>query len=122
MADLQADAGNADAVLASLKSALSEQAGNARLAGLIHQRIAGVYEDRGQLAEAAAEHEAAGGLPDFPLRQVALADAARCYAQAGDRTRALALLERIQGEAKEGYTLPVELRMLERELRAASTP
>ena len=58
------------------------------------------------MAEAAAEHEAAGALPDFPLRYFALADAARCYAQAGDRVRALALLERVESEAKEGYSLP----------------
>ena len=72
------------------------------------------------MAEAAAEHEAAGALPGFPLRYFALADAARCYAQAGDRVRALALLERVESEAKEGYSLPAPMRSLLRELRAAS--
>lgn len=122
VADLQTADPASDAALESLKAALAEQPGNLRLAGLVHQRIAQVYEDRGQLAEAAAEHEAAGALTEFPLRWMALADAARCYAEAGDRTRALALLDRIESEAKESYPLPVSLRGLQRELRAATNP
>lgn len=120
IADLLEAAGESDAVLENLQKGLAEQTGNARLAGLVHQRIAQVYENRGLLAEAAAEHEAAGALPDFPLRWLALADAARCYAQAGDRARALALLERIESEAQEGYSLPAAQRGLLRELRAGS--
>ncbi len=116
---LEADHG-LDATLESLQKGLAEQPRNPRMAGLVHQRIAQLYEDRGQLAEAAAEHEAAGMLPDFPLRWLALTDAARCYAQAGDRTRALALLERVESEAKGGYTLPAPMRGLLKELRAAS--
>ena len=122
IADLQAAEPGSDAILASLKASLAEQPQNPRLAGLVHQRIAQAYEDRGQLAEAAAEHEAAGALPDFPLRWLALADAARCYAQSGDRTRALALLDRIESEAKESFVLPVPLLGLQRELRAAANP
>jgi predicted negative regulator of RcsB-dependent stress response len=123
VADLQtATPGSEDAILESLRASLAEQPNNPRLAGLVRQRIAQVYEDRGQLAEAAAEHEAAGALPEFPLRWYALADAARCYAQAGDRTRALALLDRIESEAQDAYTLPMPLRGLQRELRAAANP
>jgi len=119
VADLLEADQDADAILESLQKSLAEQPGNPRLTGLVHQRIAQLYEDRGQLAEAAAEHEAAGALPDFPLRWFALADAARCYAQAGDRVRALALLERVESEAKEGFSLPAPLRSLLRELRAS---
>ena len=123
VADLQAATpGSQDAILESLRTSLAEQPKNPRLAGLVHQRIAQVYEDQGKLTEAAAEHEAAGALPEFPLRWLALADAARCYAQAGDRTRALALLDRIESEAKDAYTLPMPLRSLQRELRAATNP
>jgi len=118
VADLLEADRDADAILESLQKSLAEQPGNPRLMGLVHQRIAQLYEDRGQMAEAAAEHEAAGALPDFPLRYFALADAARCYAQAGDRARALALLERVESEAKEGFSLPAPLRGLLRELRA----
>jgi predicted negative regulator of RcsB-dependent stress response len=118
-ADLLQSQGDLDGSLASLEKALAEQRGNSRLTGLVQQRIAQLYEDRGQLAEAAAAHEAAGSLPDFPLRHFALADAARCYAQAGQTERARALLERVESEAKDGAPLPAELRSLLRELRAA---
>jgi tetratricopeptide (TPR) repeat protein len=111
--------GESDASLESLQKALAEQPGNPRLAGLAHQRIAQLYEDRGKLAEAAREHETAGELPGFPLRYYALADAARCYAQAGQPDRARELLERLESEAKEGFPLPNELRSLLRELRAS---
>jgi len=118
-ADLLQTQGDADASLESLRKGLAEQPENPRIAGLVHQRIASFYEDRGQLAEAAAEHEAAGELPGFPLRYSALADAARCHAEAGQPDRALALLERIENEAKEAYPLPAEMRSLLRELRAS---
>jgi len=122
VADLQAAEPGSDAVLESLQRSLTEQPGNTRLAGLVHQRIAQVYEDRGQLKEAAAEHEAAGAIPDFPLRYLALADAARCYAQAGDPVRALALLDRVESESKDGVALSGPLKSLQRELRAATSP
>jgi len=119
VADLLQTQGDLDGSLESLRKGLAEQPGNPRLEGLVQQRIAQLYEDRGQLAEAAAAHEAAGSLPEFPLRYFALADAARCYAQAGQPDRALALLERIENEAKESVPLPAELRGLLRELRAS---
>jgi tetratricopeptide (TPR) repeat protein len=122
VADLLESQGDREGSLESLKKSLAEQPGNQRLAGLVHQRIAQSYEDRGQLAEAAAEHELAGELPGFPLRYFALADAARCYAQAGEPGKARELLERIESEAKESFPLPPELRSLLRELRVAQPP
>ena len=119
VADLLQTQGDRDASLESLQKGLAEQPANPRLAGLVHQRIAQLHEDRGMLAEAAAEHEAAGELPGFPLRYYALADAARCYAQAGQPDRALERLERIESEAKDDFPLPAELRSLLRELRAS---
>ena len=121
-ADLLEAQGDVDASLESLQKGLAEQPGNPRIAGLIHQRIAQLYEDRGQIAEAAAEHQTAGELPGFPLRSSALADAARCYAQAGQPDRARELLERIESEAKDGASLPPEARSLLRELRASQAP
>ncbi|HEY8154166.1 MAG TPA: tetratricopeptide repeat protein [Myxococcota bacterium] len=119
VADLQQKQGDADAGLESLRNALAEQPTNPRIAGLVHQRIAQALEDRGELAQAAAEHEAAGDLAGFPLRYYALADAARCYAQAGQPERALSLLERVESEAQEEAPLPADLRGLLRELRAS---
>jgi tetratricopeptide (TPR) repeat protein len=122
VADLLEVQGDREGSLESLQKGLAEQPGNPRLAGLIHQRIAQNHEDRGMLAEAAAEHERAGDLPGFPLRYFALADAARCYAQAGQPARALELLERIESEAKESFPLSPELRSLLRELRVSQPP
>jgi tetratricopeptide (TPR) repeat protein len=121
-ADLLEAQGDREGSLESLQKGLAEQPDNPRLAGLVHQRIAQNYEDRGMLAEAAAEHELAGELPGFPLRYFALADAARCYAQAGQPERARELLERIESEAKESFPLSPELRSLLRELRVSQAP
>jgi tetratricopeptide (TPR) repeat protein len=122
VADLLDAQGDREASFESLQKGLAEQPENPRLAGLVHQRIAQNYEDRGMLAEAAAEHEKAGDLPGFPLRYFALSDAARCYAQAGQRDRARELLERIESEAKDVYQLPPEQRALLRELRVSQPP
>jgi predicted negative regulator of RcsB-dependent stress response len=117
IAELLEAGGDAAGALEALRQALREMPDNPRLAGLLHQRIAQRLEDDDKLAEAAAEHEAAGQLAGFPLRYIALADAARCYAQAGQPERALPLLERVEAEGKN--PLPPHLRILLRELRAA---
>jgi predicted negative regulator of RcsB-dependent stress response len=122
VANLLQAGGDAEGALASLQTSLAEQSANPRLAGLAHQRIAQLHEERGDLVAAAAEHEAAGGLPEFPLRYLALADAARCYAQIGKREQALALLERVESEGQDSYPLPGHLRSLLRELRSAQAP
>ena len=51
-----------------------------------------------------------------------MADAARCYAQAGQQDRARELLERIESEAKESFPLTPEMRSLLRELRVSQAP
>lgn len=122
VADLQEALGQREASFESLQQSLAQQPENPRLAGLVHQRIAQNYEDRGMLAEAAAEHEKAGELTGFPLRFFALADAARCYAQAGQPDRARELLERVEAEGKDSFQLPPELRSLLRELRVSQPP
>jgi tetratricopeptide (TPR) repeat protein len=119
VADLHEALGDPQATLASLNQSLAQQPRNGRLAGLIHQRIAQLHEAQGRVAEAAAAYEAAGALADFPLRYHALVDAARCYAQTGAPDRALALLERVETEARDVYDLPASARVLLRELRAA---
>ncbi len=86
---------------------------------MLHQRIARLHEERGDWTEAAAAHEAAGAVSEFPLRYWALAEAARCYAQAGQAERALALYERVALEAPD-LALPDHLRAQFRELRAVA--
>lgn len=97
--------------------ALASASGNPGLVGLIQQRIAQTHEERGEWAEAAAAHEQAGRAEGYALRHWALVDAARCYAAAGERERALELYEEVEREAPD-LSLPDHLRTQFRELRA----
>lgn len=101
------------------KAALEAARGNPGLTGLLQQRIAEIYESREDWRDAAEAHEAAGAIEKYPLRYWALLDAARCWAAAGDRTRALALYDRVEAEAPD-LNLPAHLRAQARELRAAA--
>jgi tetratricopeptide (TPR) repeat protein len=91
---------------------------NPGLEGLLHQRIAEAHEARAEWAEAAAAHERAGEIPDYPPRYWALLDAARCRAAAGELEAALALYDRVQVAAPD-LSLPPHVRAQSRELRAA---
>ena len=73
----------------------------APLRGLALERLATGYESKGAFAEAAAAHEEAASIPAFPLRHYAMADAARCFAAAGERDRAVALADRVLSEAPD---------------------
>jgi len=77
------------------------------------------FEDAGKWAEAADRHEAASKLTDYPLREWALADAARCRAMAGDAAAARTLYDRLDQEAPQ-LQLSDEQRSLRAELRAAA--
>ncbi len=101
------------------QQALDDLSGHASLRAMLHQRIARLHEERGDWTEAAAAHEAAGGIAEFPLRYWALAEAARCFAQAGQAERALALYEQVAREAPD-LALPDHLRAQFRELRAVA--
>ncbi len=65
---------------------------------------------------------AAAETPGYPLRCDALADAARCWAEAAKPDEALALFTRIQNEAPK-YRLPphVQARLAELQVRAERT-
>jgi tetratricopeptide (TPR) repeat protein len=99
--------------------ALEQASGNPRLEGLLLQRRGEAHEQRGAWAEAAADHERAGGLQDYPLRYWALLDAARCHAAAGDAEKALGLYDRVEAEAPD-LAIPAHIRDQIRELRAVA--
>jgi thioredoxin-like negative regulator of GroEL len=61
----------------------------------------------------------AGEIEEMPTRYQALGDAARCFAEAGDVKRALAIFERIETEAPDA-ALPAHTKARLLELRAAS--
>ena len=77
-----------------------------------------VHEAEGRWADAGAAHEAASAVAGFPVRNLALVEAIRCYADAGDSGKALELFDRLQNESPEQQVPPnTQARM--RELRAA---
>lgn len=118
-ADLLEKLGREEQSLEAWNAALDSASGNPALEGLLYQRIAATRETRGEWGEAAAAHEQAAALAGYPLRYWALADAARCYAAAGEPDRALALYERLEQEAPD-LPLPPHLRQQRQELRAAA--
>ena len=107
------------ATLEELQALLAQLPGRASLRPIALQRIAQTQEALGDFAAAAAAYEAAAGIGDYPLRHLARADAARCYAEAGEPARALALYDQLAAEAPE-LRLPEHHRVLSRELRATA--
>jgi tetratricopeptide (TPR) repeat protein len=112
-------AGNAEQPIEVWREVLGGLPRNSALRALLLTRIAQAEEDAGHWAEAAESHAQAGEIEAFPLRHLALVDAARCFASAGQSDRALELLERVQVEAPE-MSLPPHLRGLAAELRASA--
>jgi tetratricopeptide (TPR) repeat protein len=107
-ANLLAENGDLQSASEVWQALLSEAPRQDDLRGLILQRQAHAHEDAGNWREAAERHEAASALSGFPLRHWALADAARCYAAAGEEARAAELYARLE-------TLAPELRLPEHE-------
>jgi tetratricopeptide (TPR) repeat protein len=108
------------AAVAIWEQTLAEAPSNPALRGLVLQRIAQAQEEAGHWQEAAETHARAAALDGFPLRHWALADAARCYGQAGDPERALALYEQVETQAPD-LRLPDHQRAELRELRALAS-
>jgi tetratricopeptide (TPR) repeat protein len=111
--------GDREASLQIWRAAVADTPDDSSLRAILLERIAQAQEEAGQWAEAAQTHEQAGQISGFPLRYWSLADAARCYATAGEPQRALALFQRVETEASE-LRLPVDMRLQLRELRAAA--
>jgi tetratricopeptide (TPR) repeat protein len=104
--NLLAESGDLQRASEIWRGLLSEAPRQDDLRGLILQRLAQAHEDAGRWREAAERHQEASMLSGFPLRYWALADAARCFAAAGENERALEIYERLQ-------TLAPELRLPE---------
>ena len=109
----------ADEAITVLEHALGEAPAHGGVRGIVAQRLAQRFEAAGRWAEAADRHEEASKLPDYPLREWALVDAARCRAQAGDAAAARALYERLALEAPD-LPLSDDERAQSLELRAAT--
>ncbi len=81
-------------------------------------RIAAAHETELEWIEAGEAFERAAAVERFPLRYGALADAARCFAEAGEADRALATFTRVETEAPDFY-VPEHLSARLRELKAS---
>ena len=99
--NLQEQLGQEDAAIEAWKRAVAEAPAASPIRGLALERLATGYESKGAFAEAGAAHEQAAGIAAFPLRHYAMADAARCFAAAGERDRAVALADRVLSEAPD---------------------
>jgi predicted negative regulator of RcsB-dependent stress response len=119
-AELQLEGGETDAALQTLRAASEKAPARPSLQGVILQREAQVLEQADRFAEAAALHEQASGLAGYPLRDYALADAARCFATAGDLDKARALYARLDKQAPD-LQLPDYQRMQRREIESTGT-
>ena len=112
---LQQSAGELDAALETLKQVRAEAPSRPGLQGMILQAEAQTLEQADRFEEAAERHEQAAALDGYPLRHYALADAARCRAQAGDAAAARALYAKLDAEAPD-LRLPEYQRIQRREL------
>ena len=85
---------------------------------LLELRIAAVQEAELRWLEAGQAFERAARVERFPLRYGALADAARCFAEAGETDRALEAFRRVETLAPDLY-VPEHVSARLRELEAA---
>lgn len=117
---LQLELGREEEALASWQTALAEVPEASPLAGLLHERVALAHERSDRWLEAARAHEAAASVTSFPPRYLSMADAARCYARAGETATALSLYQRLQAEAPD-VELPAHVRARLQELAYAGS-
>ena len=97
-------------------------AGNASgsLRGMLLQRIGTEAELGEDLAAAADAYERASAIDGYPLRHLALAEAARVHATRGEDDAAVALLERLETEAPD-FAIPEHVEARLSEIRASRT-
>jgi tetratricopeptide (TPR) repeat protein len=116
--NLQQEMDDLEAALGSWQKAADAAEPGSAVRALAQSRLGSGLESAGRWSDAAQAHEQAGAAESYPLRFYALADAARCWAEAGDRARAVALFDRVEAESP-GLTIPEHVRARLRELQVA---
>jgi hypothetical protein len=114
-------AGETDAAIEIWKGAFADLAGNPNFQAIVEQRIGQAYEDEARWLDAAESYARAGAVESYPLRYLALAEAARCFQQAGEIERARELALKLASDAPELALSPHHGAMLA-ELRQIPTP
>ena len=112
---LKSELGESDAALAAWRAAADSAPADSVLGALARTRLAAGLEATGDTAGAAEAYLQAGGVAEFPGRVLALGDASRCLAEAGQNERALEVFSGLSDE--EIATLPVYVTARLRELR-----
>jgi len=98
MGNLEEELGRSDEALATWLAA-SEQVGpQDALGALIALRVAAAHEAGERWVDAAEAFERAASVESYPLRDHARAEAARCFAQAGETERALSAFALAQAD------------------------
>ncbi len=118
---LQQQLGQHEEPLASFKNGLAAVPADDPVSPFLLARVANAHENAGNWSEAGEAYERASEVASFALRYDALTDAARSYAEAGDRSRALQAYGRLQSEAPE-HPLPEYVEAKLEELRVAASP
>ena len=115
---LQQSLGQNAEALSTWQAAASALDPDSVIGALLELRIAAVHESELRWAEAAQAFERAAQVEQFPLRYRALADAARCFAEAGDSESALEAFRQVKTQAPD-LRIPDYLSARLRELAAA---
>jgi predicted negative regulator of RcsB-dependent stress response len=123
-AKLLEELGEPEEALAAARSAVEAASGDDTLEALARTRLAARLEAGGDAAGAAAEYLAAGRTNDFPGRVLALGNAARAFADAGDTERALEVFGSLEDDEIAQLPAHVSARLAELRVRtqAAAPP
>ena len=121
--ELFAKLGNPDRALEVSLQASEQAPADSPIRAVIASRIGHLQEEKGDFEAAAKSHEAAAAVPGFPLHTDALAQAARCWAEAGKPEQALALYQRLKSDSPDLKLAPhIEARLQEIEARSSTSP
>jgi tetratricopeptide (TPR) repeat protein len=115
---LEAELGDRDAAIATWRAAADAAPRHSALEALVRTRLAAGLETSGDVAGAAEAYLAAGQVKDYPGRVLALGDAARCFAEAGQNDRALEVFGGLSDAEKSRLPVYVSARLTELGLRA----
>jgi predicted negative regulator of RcsB-dependent stress response len=116
--DLLDAVGDPEGAIGAWRAAAETASGGSALEALARTRIAAGLEAKGDAAGAAVEYLAAGQSPDFPGRILALGDAARCFADAGQTERALEVYGGMDAEEQRQLPPHVAARLAELRVRS----
>ena len=114
--------GDLDTSIEIWRAALGGLDRNSNLQAIFQLRIGQAYEAAERWLEAGEAYEVAAAYDRFPLRYWTMADAARCFLQAGEIERARVLALRLHSEGPAELNLPEHQRAMLRELRQTRTP